>query len=54
MFTGDSYIPNVEVVTKLKGGNKEESKKSLEKIKKLMEEGTIVCAGHGEVKSGEK
>ncbi len=49
LFTGDSFIPNVEVVTKLKGGNRKESKKSVEKIKKMICDDTVVCAGHGEI-----
>jgi len=47
LFTGDSYIPNVPVVTKLKGGDRETSKKSLQKIKDNISENTIICPGHG-------
>ena len=47
LFTGDSFIPNVEVVTKLKGGNKEANKKSLQKIMDNISNETIVCPGHG-------
>ena len=54
LFTGDSFIPNVDVVTKLKGGNKEESKKSVEKIIKLINDDTVVCAGHGEMFLGKE
>lgn len=46
LFTGDSYIPEYDVVTKLKGGDKEASKKSLKKIKSLISENTIICPGH--------
>ena len=46
LFTGDSFIPGYDVVTKLKGGNKDESKKSLKKIKSLISEETIICPGH--------
>jgi glyoxylase-like metal-dependent hydrolase (beta-lactamase superfamily II) len=49
LFTGDSYIPNVKVVTKLKGGNMEASGKSLQKISNNMCENTIICPGHGEM-----
>lgn len=49
LFPGDSYIPNTEVVTKLKGGNKDESKKSLKKIMENIYENTIICPGHGEM-----
>ena len=48
LFTGDSYIPNVKVVTNLKGGNKEANIKSLEKIKSYIGKNTILCPGHGE------
>ena len=47
LFTGDSYIPNVPVVTKLKGGDKEASKISLQKISNNISENTIICPGHG-------
>ncbi|MDD4500346.1 MAG: MBL fold metallo-hydrolase [Bacteroidales bacterium] len=49
LFTGDSYIPNVDVVTKLKGGDKEMSKKSLQKIMNCISNDTIICPGHGEM-----
>jgi hydroxyacylglutathione hydrolase len=48
LFTGDSYIPNVKVVTKLKGGNREANIQSLEKIKNYIDPNTILCPGHGE------
>ena len=54
LFTGDSFIPNTKVVTKLKGGNVDESKKSLIKIKKLISEDTTICPGHGEMIDGLK
>lgn len=47
LFTGDSYIPNEKPVTNLKGGNKEDYYKSLEKIKKLINQKIIICPGHG-------
>ena len=49
LFTGDSFIPNIKVVTTLRGGNKAESKKSLEKIKAIINDETLVCAGHGPI-----
>ena len=45
MFTGDSYIPGVNVVTNLPGGNKNLASKSLEKILSIAE-GKIICPGH--------
>jgi len=47
LFTGDSYIPNVKVVTKLKGGDRVANTKSLQKIINNISEDTIVCPGHG-------
>ena len=49
IFTGDSYIPNEKPVTKLKGGDKEKYKCSLEKILSLVNVDTIICPGHGEI-----
>lgn len=49
LFTGDSYIPNVKVVTKLKSGNRLESEKSLRKIFDHISTDTIVCPGHGAI-----
>lgn len=46
VFTGDSYIPDVKVVTKLPGGDRIIAKQSLDKILQLAE-GKVVCAGHG-------
>lgn len=45
LFTGDSYIPGIKVVTNLPGGNKELALKSLERIK-MLAEGKILCPGH--------
>lgn len=45
LFTGDSYIPGVKVVTNLPGGNKKLAQVSLEKIMKLAE-GKTLCPGH--------
>jgi hydroxyacylglutathione hydrolase len=46
LFTGDSFIPKVKVVTKLKGGNLEESGKSLRKIIDNISDDTVICPGH--------
>ncbi len=51
LFTGDSYIPNVEVVTKLRGGNREANRRSLVNIMDRFTEHTIVCPGHGDMVS---
>lgn len=48
IFTGDSYIPGVKVVTKLPRGNKIQAAKSLERIHSLAEN-KIICPGHGEM-----
>lgn len=52
LFTGDSFIPGVPTVTKLRGGSKVESQASLEKIKRIITEKTVVCPGHGEMADG--
>ncbi|MCK9414432.1 MAG: MBL fold metallo-hydrolase [Prolixibacteraceae bacterium] len=51
LFTGDSYIPNFEVVTKLKGGNKEAALESLDRLKKNIKQDTIICPGHGKMQT---
>lgn len=45
LFTGDSYIPGIKVLTNLPGGNKELAAKSLERILELAK-GKILCPGH--------
>lgn len=45
IFTGDSYIPNAQVVTKLPLGNKSSANESLSIIHSLSEN-RIICAGH--------
>lgn len=45
LFTGDSYIPGVKVVTNLPGGSKKQAQVSMEKILKLAYWKTI-CMGH--------
>lgn len=52
LFTGDSYIPHLNVVTKLKYGNKTDSRQSLRKIAALTDVDTIICPGHGPMVSG--
>lgn len=48
IFTGDSYIPGVKVVTKLPQGNKEIALQSVKKILQLSQD-KIICPGHGDV-----
>lgn len=45
LFTGDSYIPGIKVVTNLPGGNKELAAHSLERILELAK-GKVLCPGH--------
>lgn len=45
LFTGDSYIPGMKVVTNLPGGNKKLAQESVEKILR-MAEGKVLCPGH--------
>ncbi len=49
LFTGDSFIPGIPVVTKLKGGSKADSQFSLGKLQQEASEGAVICPGHGEV-----
>ena len=46
VFTGDAYIPDVKVVTKLPGGDMLLAEQSTKKILELSE-GKIIYAGHG-------
>lgn len=48
VFTGDSYIPNVKVVTKLPNGDRLQAKQSIDKILQ-MSPGKVICPGHGEM-----
>jgi hydroxyacylglutathione hydrolase len=52
LFTGDSYIPQIPVVTKLKSGDKIQNRFSLQRIKSLIYPDTIVCPGHQEMVVG--
>lgn len=51
LFTGDSYIPGVKVVTNLPKGDKNLAAHSLGRILNLIDKQTLVCAGHGKIKS---
>lgn len=46
IFTGDALIPNIPIVTKLKTGDKLEARLSVEKIKFLCEQESVICPGH--------
>lgn len=48
IFTGDSYIPGINLVTNLPKGNKIQAQESLEKIKELAKN-RIICPGHGKI-----
>lgn len=48
MFTGDSYIPDAKVVSKLPKGNKELAQRSLRRILELSQ-GKEIYPGHGEM-----
>lgn len=45
LFTGDSYIPGVKVVTNLPKGNKKQAEESLARILELGR-GRVICPGH--------
>lgn len=49
LFTGDSYIPGVKVVTKLRNGDRLQSQESINRILQLAE-GKTICPGHGDMK----
>ena len=46
LFTGDAYIPDTPVVTKLRGGDREQAQQSTAFIQSLINEGAIVHPGH--------
>lgn len=48
IFTGDAYIPDIKVVSKLPGGNRIQAKQSKERILN-MAVGKVICAGHGKI-----
>jgi glyoxylase-like metal-dependent hydrolase (beta-lactamase superfamily II) len=47
IFTGDTLIPGVKVVTKLKSGNKLQALQSIQKIKVNSNPDDIIFPGHG-------
>ena len=49
IFTGDSYIPGIMVVTKLPMGDRKLAEESKERIRSLAG-GKIICPGHGNIK----
>ncbi|MGE0078225.1 MAG: MBL fold metallo-hydrolase [Bacteroidales bacterium] len=49
LFTGDSYIPRLKIVTTLPNSDKGDAIKSERLIKSLINGNTIVCPGHGEI-----
>lgn len=46
IFTGDSFIPNIATLTKLKGGNKSLAEESMKTITNTIKEGMRVHPGH--------
>lgn len=50
LFTGDSYIPGVKVVTNLRGGNKEQQMFSQNTIELELESCSVVYPGHNSMK----
>ncbi|WP_294591024.1 MBL fold metallo-hydrolase [uncultured Bacteroides sp.] len=46
LFTGDSFIPNIRTVSKLKGGNRDEAKQTVLDIKETFSGDTVICPGH--------
>ena len=48
-FSGDSFIPGYPIVTKLKGGNKEDAFNSLSLIKEEFQKCEFLAPGHGPI-----
>lgn len=46
LFTGDSYFLKMPVVTKLKGGDKEQALKSIALLSEMRKQGYIIHCGH--------
>jgi glyoxylase-like metal-dependent hydrolase (beta-lactamase superfamily II) len=46
VFTGDSFIPGIPVVTKLKSGDKASNRLSLAKIRSILDNDSVICPGH--------
>ncbi len=54
LFTGDSYIPGVKLVTNFPKSHKNQAKESLDRIMQLNEYVSYICPGHGEILKLEK
>lgn len=52
LVTGDAFIPGVPPVTKLKGGDKHKYAHSVDRIKELITERTLLLPGHGPMFAG--
>lgn len=46
LFTGDSYIPGLKVITSFPRSDKKQADSSLKRILGMIDETTIVCPGH--------
>lgn len=46
LFTGDAYIPGVQVFTKFPRSNKEQAMESMERLSKMERDGYIIHCGH--------
>lgn len=46
LFTGDAYIPGLNVFTKFPGGNRQQANASREMLMKLEKDGYIIYCGH--------
>lgn len=49
LFTGDSLVPGHKIVTKLKGGNREQAKTSLLRLIGLLNKVRYLAPGHGSI-----
>lgn len=49
LFTGDSFIPNIRTVSKLKEGNRDEAADTVRYIVKTFDRNTFICPWHKDV-----
>lgn len=54
LFTGDSYIPGLKVVTNFPKSDKQKAIKSLDKIQNLAKRALYICPGHEKIQQIDK
>lgn len=50
LFTGDSYIPGMKVVTNFPKSNKQQAQESLNRILQMVESCRYICPGHEKIR----